>query len=140
MLGQSEFAVHVHVCVPLLAACSSPEREPVSGRELALTAERNVELALRGAHLVLGRRLEPDAMPARRAESGAAGRRAEPDVTPGHRSVEMQAAAPGQSIVPLLQRQPDTAWRKAALVEHHGLDFAPHDPDRQSQNSGNPPS
>lgn len=37
-------------CAPLLVACSSPEKEPVSGQQLALTAEQNVERALRGAH------------------------------------------------------------------------------------------
>jgi hypothetical protein len=37
-------------CAPLLAACSSPEREPISAQTLALTAETNVERALRGAH------------------------------------------------------------------------------------------
>jgi hypothetical protein len=38
------------VCAPLIAACSSPEKEPVSGRTLALTAQQNVERTLRGAH------------------------------------------------------------------------------------------
>src|SRR3954465_14257743 len=33
-----------------IAACTSPEKEPVSGRTLALTAQQNVERTLRGAH------------------------------------------------------------------------------------------
>jgi arylsulfatase A-like enzyme len=46
----------------------------------------------------------------------------------------------GHSIVALLKRTPGVAWRDAALIEHHGSDFAPHDPDRQYQVAGNPPS
>ncbi|MFZ5893095.1 MAG: hypothetical protein ACOY0T_18700 [Myxococcota bacterium] len=39
------------VCAPVLVACSgSEEREPISAASLALTAEQNVENALRGAH------------------------------------------------------------------------------------------
>lgn len=39
------------VCVPLAVACNtSEEREPISASNLALTAEQNVENALRGAH------------------------------------------------------------------------------------------
>ncbi|HYO94387.1 MAG TPA: hypothetical protein VER33_07735 [Polyangiaceae bacterium] len=36
--------------VPLLAACGAVEDEPVSGTQLALTAQENTERALRGAH------------------------------------------------------------------------------------------
>lgn len=39
------------MCVPVAVACSgSEEREPVSAASLALTAQQNVENALRGAH------------------------------------------------------------------------------------------
>lgn len=39
------------LCAPVLVvACGSPEREPISAQTLALTAETNVERALRGAH------------------------------------------------------------------------------------------
>ncbi len=45
----------------------------------------------------------------------------------------------GRSIVPLLHgRHP--AWRRIALVEHHGPATVAGDPDRQSFNAGNPPT
>jgi len=46
----------------------------------------------------------------------------------------------GHSLVPLLYGQPATDWRTAALVEHHGPDTDPADPDHPAKNSGNPPS
>lgn len=46
----------------------------------------------------------------------------------------------GRSIVALLRGDPHVAWRSTALIEHHGLDFDPHDPDVQTRISGNPPS
>lgn len=42
--------VQCALCAPLLVACGSPEREPISAKTLALTAETHVERALRGAH------------------------------------------------------------------------------------------
>ncbi len=44
----------------------------------------------------------------------------------------------GQSLVPLLGTQPVPFWRDAALVEHHGPDFDPADPDAPPPGSGNP--
>jgi N-acetylglucosamine-6-sulfatase len=35
---------------------------------------------------------------------------------------------------------PPSTWPKAVLVEHHGPDMLPGDPDRQSHRSGDPPS
>lgn len=46
----------------------------------------------------------------------------------------------GRSIVPLLRGRTDGTWRTAALVEHHGPDLDPHDPDAQRPIAGNPPS
>jgi len=46
----------------------------------------------------------------------------------------------GRSLAPMLAGQPDTGWRTAALVEHHGPDIDPTDPDRPGKNSGNPTS
>ncbi|MBA8928092.1 arylsulfatase A-like enzyme [Kutzneria viridogrisea] len=46
----------------------------------------------------------------------------------------------GNSLVPLLRRQSPPDWRTAALVEHHGPDTTPEDPDFPAANSGNPPS
>ena len=46
----------------------------------------------------------------------------------------------GQSLVPLLagQRPPD--WRTASVVEHHGPDTNPTDPDKPGKQGANPPS
>ena len=45
----------------------------------------------------------------------------------------------GESLVPLLRRQPAPTWRNAALVEHHGPDFGTAaGPDAPAPGSGNP--
>jgi N-acetylglucosamine-6-sulfatase len=44
----------------------------------------------------------------------------------------------GESLVPLFGVQPVPYWRDAALVEHHGPDFDPTDPDAPPPGSGNP--
>jgi N-acetylglucosamine-6-sulfatase len=44
----------------------------------------------------------------------------------------------GLSIVPLLGRQVVPFWRDAALIEHHGPDVDPNDPDAPLPGSGNP--
>jgi arylsulfatase A-like enzyme len=46
----------------------------------------------------------------------------------------------GHSLVPLLRGTSSAGWRTAALVEHHGPDTDPTDPDLPAKNSGNPPS
>jgi arylsulfatase A-like enzyme len=46
----------------------------------------------------------------------------------------------GHSLVPLLRSQSAKGWRTAALVEHHGPDFAEGDPDRPPPGAGNPTS
>jgi N-acetylglucosamine-6-sulfatase len=50
----------------------------------------------------------------------------------------IQANVDGLSLVPLLQGQPVTAWRKVALVEHHGPVRNVVDPDFPGMRSGNP--
>ncbi|OJF11863.1 sulfatase family protein [Couchioplanes caeruleus] len=45
----------------------------------------------------------------------------------------------GRDLRPLLSGG-EPAWRTAALIEHHGPDFDPADPDRPRPGSGNPPS
>jgi len=47
-------------------------------------------------------------------------------------------AVDGRSLVPLLYGHPDTSWRTAALVEHHGPDTQRTDPDHPGKGSGNP--
>ncbi|GLZ46752.1 N-acetylglucosamine-6-sulfatase [Actinomycetospora sp. NBRC 106375] len=50
-------------------------------------------------------------------------------------------AADGRSLVPLLAETDPPDWRTAALVEHHGPNDDPSDPDRATgRNRSNPPS
>lgn len=55
-----------------------------------------------------------------------------------------QTAAPptqtGRSLVPLLHGQTVADYRNVALVEHHGANFDPTDPDLPEANSGAPPT
>jgi N-acetylglucosamine-6-sulfatase len=46
----------------------------------------------------------------------------------------------GHSLTALWHGQDPPDWRQAILVEHHGPDFSPSDPDRQTQAPGDPPS
>jgi arylsulfatase A-like enzyme len=49
------------------------------------------------------------------------------------------ASVDGRSLVPLLHGE-HPPWRTVALVEHHGPDRNPNDPDSQSFVDGNPPT
>ncbi|MBO0851854.1 MAG: sulfatase-like hydrolase/transferase, partial [Pseudonocardia sp.] len=53
---------------------------------------------------------------------------------------DVRADMDGRSLVPLLHGQQPADWPTAALVEHHGPDADPTDPDRPGRHSGNPPS
>jgi N-acetylglucosamine-6-sulfatase len=44
----------------------------------------------------------------------------------------------GRSLLPLLAKKPPKVWRNAVLVEHHGPNTNPSDPDRPAAGSGNP--
>jgi N-acetylglucosamine-6-sulfatase len=46
----------------------------------------------------------------------------------------------GRSLIPLLGGKTTPGWRTAALVEHHGPDTDPADPDQPGPDSGNPPT
>ncbi|GGK74972.1 sulfatase family protein [Mangrovihabitans endophyticus] len=50
------------------------------------------------------------------------------------------AGVDGRSLRPFLTGRPPATWRSAALVEHHGPDTDPSDPDYPAKNSGNPPT
>ena len=50
------------------------------------------------------------------------------------------AGQTGKSLVSLLHGQAVADWRDVALVEHHGSNFDPADPDLAEPNSGNPPT
>jgi N-acetylglucosamine-6-sulfatase len=46
----------------------------------------------------------------------------------------------GHSLATLWHGQDPADWRQAVLIEHHGPDFSPSDPDRQTEKPGDPPS
>jgi N-acetylglucosamine-6-sulfatase len=46
----------------------------------------------------------------------------------------------GHSLAALWHGQDPADWRQAILIEHHGPDFSPDDPDRQTQEPGDPPT
>lgn len=50
------------------------------------------------------------------------------------------AAVDGLSMATIWHGQTPTSWPKAVLVEHHGPDDAPADPDRQTKAAADPPS
>jgi N-acetylglucosamine-6-sulfatase len=50
------------------------------------------------------------------------------------------ATVDGHSLAGLWHGQDPADWRQAILIEHHGPDNSPADPDRQNQQEGDPPS
>ena len=52
----------------------------------------------------------------------------------------MPATIDGHSLVPLLHDRPIARWRDAVLIEHHGPERAPFDPDLPGIGAGNPTS
>jgi N-acetylglucosamine-6-sulfatase len=46
----------------------------------------------------------------------------------------------GRSLLPLLRGQDPPDWRKSVLIEHHGPNDGPDDPDAQRPDSGTPPT
>jgi N-acetylglucosamine-6-sulfatase len=54
--------------------------------------------------------------------------------------VPVLSTADGHSLVALWHGQEPANWRNAILIEHHGPDDNPADPDRQNALSGDPPS
>ncbi|MFI0374406.1 sulfatase [Actinomadura sp. 1N219] len=54
--------------------------------------------------------------------------------------VSVPAGVDGRSLVPALTGERSEPPRKAVLVEHHGPNNTPGDPDRQNRVGGNPPS
>jgi N-acetylglucosamine-6-sulfatase len=50
------------------------------------------------------------------------------------------AGMDGHSLAGLWHGQDPVGWRLAILVEHHGPDFSPGDPDRQTSKPGDPPT
>jgi arylsulfatase A-like enzyme len=55
--------------------------------------------------------------------------------------LDPSSSTDGISMMPLWQGDPPPkGWQQGVLVEHHGPDYLPDDPDRQSIDAGNPPS
>lgn len=50
------------------------------------------------------------------------------------------ATVDGHSLAGLWHGQDPPGWRQAILIEHHGPDNSPADPDRQNNQEGDPPS
>jgi N-acetylglucosamine-6-sulfatase len=50
------------------------------------------------------------------------------------------ATVDGHSLAGLWHGQDPPGWRQAILIEHHGPDDSPADPDRQNNQQGDPPS
>ena len=50
------------------------------------------------------------------------------------------AGVDGHSLAGLWHGQDPVGWPLAVLVEHHGPDFSPDDPDRQTFKAGDPPT
>jgi N-acetylglucosamine-6-sulfatase len=46
----------------------------------------------------------------------------------------------GHTLAPLMAGTVPDSWRTASLIEHHGPDTDPSDPDKPAPNSGNPPT
>jgi arylsulfatase A-like enzyme len=53
---------------------------------------------------------------------------------------KVNAKTDGRSLLPVLQGQVPTNWQRAVLIEHHGPDDGPGDPDAQTATQGSPPS
>ena len=54
--------------------------------------------------------------------------------------VPVPAGVDGHSLAGLWHGQNPANWRQAILVEHHGPDFSPSDPDGQATKNGDPPT
>ena len=50
------------------------------------------------------------------------------------------ASVDGHSLAGLWHGQDPVGWPLAVLIEHHGPDFSPDDPDRQTSKPGDPPT
>jgi N-acetylglucosamine-6-sulfatase len=54
--------------------------------------------------------------------------------------IPIPAGVDGHRLAGLWHGQNPADWRQAILIEHHGPDFSPGDPDRQTQKPGDPPT
>jgi N-acetylglucosamine-6-sulfatase len=54
--------------------------------------------------------------------------------------LHVPASVDGHSLAGLWHGQDPAGWQQAVLIEHHGPDFSPTDPDRQTRARGDPPT
>jgi N-acetylglucosamine-6-sulfatase len=101
----------------------------LDGKQTAFDTDINVPLVITGPQVADGR-----------AVSGLA---SNIDLAP---TFDAMAHAPvdpktdGVSLLPLLSGHTPPDWQRAVLIEHHGTNDAPGDPDAQSQAQADPPS
>jgi arylsulfatase A-like enzyme len=101
-----------------------------SGKMTAFDSDIKVPLVVTGPGVPAGRRVSAIAENIDLAPTFAA---------LGHSLI--RAPVDGQSLVGFLRGRHPRHWPEAALIEHHGPDLTPGDPDRpRSVRSGNPPS
>ena len=105
------------------------EHRLMPGKMTAFDTDIHVPLIVTGPGIAAGRKVEEIAENI--------------DLNPTFTQLGGAATAPnvdGLSLVPLLHGREVAAWRKAALVEHHGKLRDRTDPDFPPARSGNPPS
>lgn len=99
------------------------------GKQTAFDTDVNVPLVAAGPGVLAGRTVSEPAQNI--------------DLNPTFETIggaDISAAVDGHTLTALLAGQNPADWRTAALVEHHGPDTDPSDPDYPPRNSGNPPS
>ncbi len=106
------------------------QHELMPGKQTAFTTDLTVPLVVTGPGVVPGRRIPQLAQNVDLAPTFLDLAHAPP-----------LAHADGHTLTPLLAGQSPPDWRSAALVEHHGPNTAPGDPDRATgRGKANPPS
>jgi N-acetylglucosamine-6-sulfatase len=101
----------------------------LEGKQTAFDTDINVPLVITGPHVEAGRTVSSLA--------------SNIDLAP---SFDAMADAPvdpktdGVSLLPLLSGHTPPDWQRAVLIEHHGYDDVPGDPDAQSHAQADPPS
>jgi N-acetylglucosamine-6-sulfatase len=101
----------------------------LDGKQTPFDTDISVPLVMTGPHIAAGRTVSALA--------------SNIDLAPTFDAVAQAPVDPktdGVSLLPLLSRQPPPDWQQAVLVEHHGTDDLPGDPDAQNRAQADPPS
>jgi N-acetylglucosamine-6-sulfatase len=101
----------------------------LSGKQTAFDSDINVPLVVSGPRVPAGHTVSAlasniDLAPTFDAIAGA----------------PVDSNADGVSLLPLLSGRTPANWQQAVLIEHHGHDDQPGDPDAQNRAHGDPPS